>query len=72
MSKPIPLAAFAAVVKRCIKDAGGQRQLAEALGVNQQHISYVSRGVIHPQPKLLQALGYERVDTPPVYRKVKP
>jgi len=52
---------FVDMIGSMAEEAGGQRQLALALVVSPQYLNHVLQGRQSPGPKLLKALGYERV-----------
>lgn len=57
------------MVGLAVKAAGSQDAFKEATGVDQATLSLVLAGKRDPSPKLLKALGYERITT---YRRIKP
>ena len=54
---------FVRMIKGMVTDAGSYRAFAETYGVELSTISLVLAGKQDPPPKLLTALGYERVTT---------
>lgn len=51
-------AQFLEHLKRKIKTAGTQREMAAQLGVSQQYLSDVLKGRREPGPKLAEAMGF--------------
>ncbi len=51
------------LLRRALSRAGTERKLAVELGVSQTTINLVLNGKREPEPKLLAALGLERVVT---------
>ena len=57
----IPRSQLDALIREAIDQHGGQKQLAQSIGVSQTCISDVYRGYREPGERLLTALGYRKV-----------
>lgn len=60
--------AFHAILARTVAKYGTQAAAADALGVSPAYLSDLMQGKREPGPKVLHALGLEKVTT---YRKAK-
>ena len=65
----IPRSQLDALIREAIEQHGGQKQLAQSIGVSQTCISDVYRGYREPGERLLAALGFRKVV---FYEQVKP
>lgn len=57
-----------ALIRAAVKEAGSQRALARQWSVAPAYVTDLLRGLRDPGPKILEAMGYERVV---LYRKLE-